>query len=53
MPRCQWCLGNFMEVIELATFPEARCQECWKTEICEIVGQDETCPFYEPLEKRP
>jgi len=28
----------FSEVIDLATFLEAKCGECWKTEICEIVG---------------
>lgn len=51
-PGLLWCLGSFMEVIDLATFPEAKCGECWKNAICDIRDTVELCPFFEPLEKR-
>jgi len=42
-----------MEVIDLATFPVAECEKCWKNVICDIRDTVELCPFFEPLEKRP
>jgi len=30
-------------------FPRADCLNCWKVKICDVVGQNSICPFFEPV----